>query len=170
MSSLYLPLWVLQCVNELVSEVQAVPGKGAQNMATTAFTFVTFTSGLNRLPATESVPQQACQLWQGKADVYTGLIGLGKEDGLSGHDAAPAPLPTSHKTHLDVAESSWGPASERPEPRCGRRPRVTPKCYPVWEPISPQCYGHNGSAGHSRSTHFIKHQWQVRLCTRNTYE
>ena len=53
-------------------------------MATTAVTFVTLISGLNRLLAAGSTHQQVCQLWQGEAGVYIGLIGLGKEDGVRG--------------------------------------------------------------------------------------
>lgn len=62
-------------------------------MATTAPAFVTFISGLNRLLATGSVCQQVCHLWERKADVHAGLIGLGKEDGV-GWEAAPTPPPT----------------------------------------------------------------------------
>lgn len=75
-------------------------------MATLAFTFVTLISGLNRLLAAGSAHQQVCQPWQGKDDVHTGLIGLGKDDGVSRCDAASAPPPTSHKR---IPGPSWHP-------------------------------------------------------------
>lgn len=66
-------------------------------MPTTAVAFVTLISGFNRLLATGSTHQQVCWLWQEEADVHTGLIGLGKEDGIRGCEAALAPPLLSHR-------------------------------------------------------------------------
>lgn len=75
-------------------------------MATTAVAFVTLISGFNRLLAAGATHQQVCRLGQEEADVHTGLIGLGKEDGVRGWEAAPAP-PLLSQVRLDLAESSW---------------------------------------------------------------
>lgn len=83
-------------------------------MATRAIAFVTLISGLNRLLAAGSTHQQVCRLWQGEADVYVGLIGLGKEDGVCGCEAAPAPPPTSH---TGTSGPGWNPPGAPKEVR-----------------------------------------------------
>lgn len=101
-----LPLWVCSELMSWSPGNGTALGKGALNMATPAFTFVTLISGLNRLLAAGSAHQQVCQPWQGKDDVHTGLIGLGKEDGVSRCDTALSLPPTSHE---GVPGPSWTP-------------------------------------------------------------
>lgn len=75
-------------------------------MATRAFTFVSSFLALIGCWLHAGSHQQVCWRWSGKADIYAGLIGLGKEDGVRGCDAAPAPPPASPK---GTRGPNWNP-------------------------------------------------------------